>query len=217
MRILVLLALALTVADPASAASKKKAAKLLKQLKTVDGAGSGLDADTVQGKTPGELGGSGLVVKDANGALVGRVLDGGLVADEGTFVWVVRTVGTTPVRLGVTGAGFARSTSVFQYATPDCTGPARVYQHLEGRILLPSGVVLGGRVFFPTGDVVSLPAGSGSEERTSDTDTCTAEGGVFRADRGTCCVPTTFSDDPTAPVTEAAIETLVPPFHVEAQ
>jgi hypothetical protein len=79
-------------------------------------------------------------------AVVGRVLDGGLVADEGTFLWVVRTIGTTPVRLGVT---------------------------------------------------------------------CAAEGGVFRADRGTCCIPTEFFDDPTALVTEAPIETLVAPF-VEA-
>lgn len=56
---LVLVLLALAVALPA-AAQTKKARKLLTQLKTVDGPGSGLDADALQGRTLEQLGGDAL-------------------------------------------------------------------------------------------------------------------------------------------------------------
>lgn len=55
-RLLALLTLlALAGAVPVTAASRKAALKLLHQLEQVDGAGSGLDADTVRGMTPDQL------------------------------------------------------------------------------------------------------------------------------------------------------------------
>ena len=51
-RLVLALLLSVTLAAPARAG---KAQKLLHQLETVDGAGSGLDADTVRGQTPDQI------------------------------------------------------------------------------------------------------------------------------------------------------------------
>jgi hypothetical protein len=51
--VLATLGVALTV--PVEAGPRKAALKLLHQIEQVDGAGSGLDADTLQGKTPAQL------------------------------------------------------------------------------------------------------------------------------------------------------------------
>jgi len=64
--------------------SKKAALKVLNLLKEVDGAGSGLDADTLQGMTPAQLQAGAVgadvkppVVRDANGKLVGALVGTG--------------------------------------------------------------------------------------------------------------------------------------------
>src|SRR5262245_37144357 len=89
----------------------KAARRLLDKLKLVDGAGSGLDADTVRGTSP-------MVVRDANGALVGPLV----VANDTPFV-VARTIDGRPMRLQLTEAGFVDTTCPqFCYATADCSG-----------------------------------------------------------------------------------------------
>ena len=60
-----IVALVVTGAGPADAAS---AAKLLAKIRQVDGAGSGLDADTVRGLTPDQIAGS-------VGAAIGQFLN----------------------------------------------------------------------------------------------------------------------------------------------
>lgn len=52
--VVAMVALAVLASAPAHAGGKK-AVKLLQQIRTVDGAGSGLDADTVRGKTPDDI------------------------------------------------------------------------------------------------------------------------------------------------------------------
>jgi hypothetical protein len=54
MRYLLVSLLAVAIAVPAVAGSKADQ-RLLKRLKKVDGAGSGLDADTVRGRTPDDM------------------------------------------------------------------------------------------------------------------------------------------------------------------
>src|SRR5207253_5426303 len=93
-RILLACLLLLPIA-PAEAKPPKAALKVLNLLKQVDGAGSGLDADTVRGVAP-------VVVRDAHGALVGTVLD----QTDATLLNVVRGVGGMPVVFAVTADGF---------------------------------------------------------------------------------------------------------------
>ena len=121
MRRLILLACLLLLPLPPAEAkpSKKAALKLLKMLKQVDGAGSGLDADTVRGVAP-------LVVKDAQGKLVGTVIDA--IGASESRVTVARTVGGAPVTFlvftdHVEGTSAYGEVGNFGYATADCSGP----------------------------------------------------------------------------------------------
>ena len=52
MKLVTMIVATLALAAPALAGGRKAAEKLLHQIEQVDGAGSGLDADTVRGMTP---------------------------------------------------------------------------------------------------------------------------------------------------------------------
>jgi hypothetical protein len=111
----------------------KQARKVLEKLKLVDGRGSGLDADTVQGMTPTQLlaevapgptgppgpagppGGGALTVRDANGAYVGTVIGPTYLDDppcgleypsdcsEAGATPVVRKIGSTFIHFYIDG------------------------------------------------------------------------------------------------------------------
>src|SRR5262245_66518506 len=101
-RIVMVAALALGLAGAVIAAREgkaklRRAKRVLADIRLVDGAGSGLDADTVQGLKP-------LMVVDANGKFVGAVIDAPL---ESARAEVVRRLGDVSVRMSVDANGFS--------------------------------------------------------------------------------------------------------------
>ncbi|HZP40431.1 MAG TPA: hypothetical protein VFD84_02850 [Candidatus Binatia bacterium] len=99
MRTLLVLA-ALAVAAPALA-GRKQDLKLLQRLEKVDGAGSGLDADTVHGLTPEQMSGTPLLNEMAHrlDALEARVnglspLPGGALTRDSVYARANRTLQT---------------------------------------------------------------------------------------------------------------------------
>src|SRR5438094_7302706 len=88
--------------------SNKAALKVLNLLKQVDGAGSGLDADTLRGMTPAQLQTGTVVVKDSQGKVVGAVLDAG---------HVVRSLGGQSVMFRVAADGFTNDGFSLAYAS----------------------------------------------------------------------------------------------------
>lgn len=114
-RVIYVLAISLACATAALAAPQnRKAAKVLKLMKQVDGIGSGLDADTVRGLRP-------LVVVDANGAFVGAPLS--LTDDSDGVGYVARRIGERPFRFHVSALGFSSGTPPrFYFAAANCTG-----------------------------------------------------------------------------------------------
>jgi hypothetical protein len=205
---------AVTLASFVGAASKgaqKKALKLLNMLKQVDGAGSGLDADTVQGMTPAALQGARLVVKDSQGKVVGAVLGQG----DDEVRQVVRNVGGQPVAFWVTTDGFTNDPSGVSfelfYASTDCTGPPEMVAGGGSHVLLPVAGVQGGVAYYASGAVLTGQSGSG--ESFDDVDICDP---ASLTSRGGCCSDASVADA-TAPAATVTLTSLglVPPFHVE--
>ena len=173
--------------------NKKAALKILNSLKQVDGAGSGLDADTVQDMTPAQLQGGRLVVKDSQGALVGVVTE---LAGDAT-VRVVRSVNGHAVAFFVSADGFTNDLRVplpaLYYASGDCTGAPLVQEN----------------------DVTAsalLASDSGSAETFDDPSSCPSP----LTGRGGCCT-TSLVATKTAPAATVDLGSLglAPPFHLE--
>lgn len=214
-----LVLIVLAVSFPALAGGKKAAVKLLRQLKTVDGAGSGLDADTLRGMAPAELGGSGVVVKDANGKTVGAFLDtpSGLAPSRSdTRGYAVRTVNGVAIALPVGVNGFTQTGLIVDYLAAGCAGAAFVEQPDTAAPFLPHAQIAGTTAYYPTGPAAGLVPGS--SEQPDDPD---CQGfGTYIPSRGTCCYDGAFCPDGgclAAPVGTFDVGTLglVPPFHVE--
>ncbi len=129
-----------------SRAAITQARRLLARIKLVDGAGSGLDADVVRGAGP-------IVVRDANGALVGAV-----VHADGTPISVARTVNGRSMLFEVTAAGLVSTTCpLLCYENADCTGTP--YREASDA-LLPLVQVCGTIAYYPSGAASSLVPGS---------------------------------------------------------
>jgi hypothetical protein len=123
--VLAVLALSLAVAragtaDNPSKAKVRQGKALLAKLKLVDGAGSGLDADTVRGVSP-------IVVVDSKGNFVGAVLR--IDPALGGAATVVRRIGTVAVQFVVTAAGIGVASDpnivdpfLAYYESTDCSG-----------------------------------------------------------------------------------------------
>src|SRR2546422_4423216 len=75
----------------------RHAKRVLAEIKLVDGPGSGLDADSVQGLTP-------LMVRDANGNFVGALIE--LTDEVDGAGFVIRRIGDRPFRFHVSASGF---------------------------------------------------------------------------------------------------------------
>jgi hypothetical protein len=210
---------ALLGAALAGNATTKKAAKLLHMIEQVDGAGSGLDADTVRGMAPADFQTGILVVKDSTGATVGMVFASGSQPDN---VEIVRNVSGSPVVFDATAEGVRNASPEFVvYTTADCSGTPRITEtfllHAPSRVMLGSAVVVGPTAYYghgPISDValvsVENPVGPDGPQA------CTAAGGVVTA-RGTCCAPAPnsggFFSAEAASIDVASLGT--PPFHVE--
>jgi hypothetical protein len=184
---LVAAALAIAALPPALSAQSrgivKQAQKLLARLKLVDGAGSGLDADTVRGIAP-------LVVRDANGALVGTVVV------PSAPISVARVVAGRAMVLAVVPEGFVDTTCpLLCYESADCTGTP--YRDAADA-LLPFVSVCGPTAYYPSGPVGSHTIGS----CRTDPDPCTP-------------VPATSFAATTVATFSVADLGLLPPFHVE--
>ena len=149
-RVTLVAMLALLVAAPLglharSRAALKAAHRLLERLKLVDGAGSGLDADTVHGVTP-------LVVRDRTGASVGPVV----AAD--VPISVARKIEGRAMLLQVTEAGFVDTNCPeFLYETGDCTGTP--YREASDAFL-PFVSVCGTTAYYPVGPAATRTIGS---------------------------------------------------------
>ena len=140
-RLTMVAAVALLVATPLalhaqSRGALRRARQLLERLKLVDGAGSGLDADTVHGVSP-------LVVRDANGAAVGTIM-----TFDSPVATVVHSVNGRSMRLYVMESGFVDSCPALCFENADCSGtPYR--EASDG--LLPLAEMCGTTVYYPVG------------------------------------------------------------------
>jgi hypothetical protein len=137
--------------------STPSATEALEELKAVDGAGSGLDADTVRGLAPEQLrvpgppgpqgdqgppgeGGGGLVVRDGNGVVIGLVVEVG--DDRALYSWgrhwrvvVVRRIDDRIRALRLGEGGFSETEYLdFGFESANCTGQPFV-THPEVEIL----------------------------------------------------------------------------------
>ena len=166
-------------------AALRAAHRLLERLKLVDGAGSGLDADSVRGVSP-------LVVRDENGALVGPVIN-----SDDIPLTVARRIEGRAMKLEVAAAGFVDTTCPqFCYDTPDCTGTP--YREASDA-MLPFVSVCGGTAYYPTGDAT-----------TRSMLACQITGGPCVAQPGPTDMTVT-----TATTFQIATLGLVPPFLVD--
>src|SRR5689334_7066065 len=162
-RIAWVVALASAVAVGASARTDSKAKlrsakRLLARLKLVDGAGSGLNADTVRGLKP-------ITVVDSQGDFVGAVLEAG--TDRAL---IIRTIDGNPVPITVSTVGFvdkdtAGGTSTMaSYESTDCTGTPLLFAD-PGSSLLPAVArIAGTTAYFAKADTAATRTGRSIRE-----------------------------------------------------
>lgn len=231
----------------------KKARKVLEQVKLVDGPGSGLDADTVQGMTPPQLqasltpgpqgpagaagppgpqglagpqglpgtSGGGLMLRDANGSLVG------LIYDRDSEQFAIRRVGDHLVLFAVSASGFRiadvddprNSFSSGSYIAADCSG-SPLYS--VPRVVDAVFAVIGkdGTAYYPSPSTLVVPA---LVHRLFGLDAaqCATLGGVPRPG-DLCCGAGVRPDADDALVTALATLNvssfgLVAPFHLDIE
>lgn len=119
-----------------SRAALKSARRLLEKLKLVDGAASGLDADTVDGVSP-------LVVRDASDTVVG------VVVQIDAPIAVVRRIDGRAMTVQVTEAGFVDTNCpILCYEEMDCSGTP--YREASDAFL-PFVSLCGTTAYYPVG------------------------------------------------------------------
>jgi hypothetical protein len=135
-----------------SRAALKSARRLLEKLKLVDGAASGLDADTVDGVSP-------LVVRDASDAVVG------VVVQIDAPISVARRIDGRAMTMQVTEAGFVDTNCpILCYEEMDCSGTP--YREASDAFL-PFVSLCGTTAYYPVGAMTTramarcrIPGGS---------------------------------------------------------
>ena len=153
------------------------------------------------------------VVRDANGAFVGAVID------LGEFeVTIARRLGADVVAFDVARGGLGQSGAVtFSHESTDCSGP----RYMEADRLLPQAVVRGGTAYWPTNPIERRTIRSMESELSPEA--CAARRGTILPG-GFCCLTLQFdcnvAPGATCPVGSVAtfdLSTLgfVPLFHVE--
>ena len=195
------------VAESADSKSRalRRARKVLRAVSLVDGPGSGLDADSVQGLTPP-------MVRDANGAFVGALVS--LTDDSSGAGWVIRRIGEHPARFHVGSRGFSVGWVPVFFESGDCTGQP---------LLVPSGGL------FPDAAAVSsqliyysvespAPHTSASLLRLGETtQSCTAGFGGTAVPPDGCCIAFAGGESTlsTAQTLDLSTLELFPPFRLD--
>jgi hypothetical protein len=193
-------------AKTTSSAKLRSAKRLLARLKLVDGAGSGLNADTVRGLKP-------ITVIDSQGNFVGAVLEAGL-----DRALIVRAISGNSVPITVSTAGFIDTdgggsiSRMLSYESPDCTGTPLMFVEPPNTLLPATARVSGTAAYFAkAGTAATRTALSFSES-------CAAPGG------GTPLPPSCCFSIPPPGDTEAYQEAasfdlstlgLTPPFKID--
>jgi len=196
------------IATRAGRVKLRRARRVLADIRLVDGAGSGLDADTVQGLKP-------LMVVDGNGKFVGAVIDAPLGF---TSAEIVRRLGNVSVRMSVNAGGFSNDFFTADdgpyFESSDCSGPMLIRAR-EGLGLFypPTALVFGTTAYYvPEGTTRS--ANSKAQFGTSQAD-C-QNGGVFVPPMF-CCSPGVSNIFLLGPAVSFDLTTLglAPPFHLD--
>jgi hypothetical protein len=147
--------------------------------------------------------GPAVLVKDANGALVGT---GSAGFGDGAVPIVIRVNGA-PIALSVLAQGFEEYLNLF-YAAPGCTGPPLLL--VEAGYLMPVGSAFQGKLYYATGPAGDHTIASSEFVARVCNGTTTA--------RGTCCHNNSnpaVQEAATAATVDLASLGFVPPFHVE--
>jgi hypothetical protein len=188
-----------------SGAKLRQAKKLLSKLRLVDGHGSGLDADTVQGMQPP-------VVVDSNGNFVGVLVEL-VLPDVG---WVMRRIGDRPFLFYAASDGLAANPDTpLWFESADCTGQGlfTVYDAQPG-LVPPEAIVSADHVYYPVGESAQHTIASSLYVHQTQQE-CTT--GTFVPPDG-CCFTLGGQPLTDAYVNAASIDTsslgLVPPFHL---
>jgi len=186
----------------------RKAKRLLAQLSTVDGAGSGLDADTVSGLKP-------LKLVDANGTFVGALLD---LPGNGS-AQIIRRLGVASVRMSAGADGFDNQglDYRFHFESGDCSGTLLMRPNTgRDRLFPPTAIIVGTTARFVTGGVertVHSAAIAGTSQSDCDLN---ATGSTF-VPPFLCChgplLDTVVLGEPTS--FDLTTLGLVPPFHLD--
>jgi hypothetical protein len=168
--------------------------------------------------------GLSLVVKDANGTLVGVASELNYdVVREGARAWgfygvvpVVRRIGGQAVVFGTVEGGFFEDTPslldmFLLYESTDCSGPALMTSDVQ--TLLPHALVHGGTAYYPSGSPSLIAPQSYLSAGHVQTD-CP---GQFSPPDVCCLVAGVSGPLPLSPATTVDLTSLslVPPFHSE--
>jgi hypothetical protein len=173
-------------------------------------------------------GGAEVVVKDANGAVVGTASPIRPIGGEGGRVFVVRNVGGTQVELQVSGRGVIGGDASFQYDQPNCAGQAyfgeqlqngakptdlRFYPPVSGDGSLPASTI-----YFPDMSAPAIPVLiQSSGWLVPDASACGSANTVFIAPH-TCCVTASFPATRLVfPVASLDVSGFVPPLTISLQ
>jgi hypothetical protein len=200
---------------PAFAADRNRnALKTLRRLQRVDGAGSGLDADTVRGLKP-------LVVLDANDAFVGAPI--GPPMDTTGATYVARRIGDRPFLFYVTRDGFTQGylpRSRF-FPTADCSGTAYLEVRAATSMLPDDVLVHAATAYYPDMESVANRTMLAVAKFAAGPDACFNGAGVppgVFVPPDTCCdaLPSP-REMPTAAARTLDLGTLglVPPFRFD--
>jgi hypothetical protein len=206
----------------APAANKdRKAHKMLDRLLKIDGAGSGLDADTVRGLVP-------LVVVDANGAVVGVPVSYPDLDDNDRTgaLYVARRIGDEPFVFHVGPKGFSQTLAgpfeAFVYEESDCSGTAYMRVHGDSSMLPEFTDVRGMLAYYQDTSTVSVRMMEAYAVFTTDT-SCAIPGrpeippGLF-VPPDKCCWPGR-AERLSAKALTLDLESLglVPPFRLDVR
>ena len=149
----------------------------------------------------GAGGGSGLVLKDANGTVIGPY--------DAVLQTVFLSSPDGPVYVQVDSTGFQGVSSIaFYYTSTDCSGPG-LMQAQGDLIRYPAGSLQGGLYYYPSSGTTMTV--NSIDLRPSTAVSCS---GVF-IPPDICCFFVSYSSSFGSPPQPLDISGFVPPFHLE--
>lgn len=155
---------------------------------------------------------TGLIVKDANGTVMGPLQNGSLILSDGG----------TPVATQAQPSGFIQGSS-FAYASNDCTGPKLTYATgLSNNYFVHDQVGIDGTTLWYGPVSAPLTSYNSSDYAPEIPANCVAPGQIFTPpDRCCCSAPVCFTGGPYtanfSPALSMDISAFVPPFTASLQ